>query len=444
MFHWKISEVYGKLMNKIRKEGIIMNYLLVSPNFPTSQESFVRKLVEKGVRVLGIVSENYDNLTDGLKNSLTEYYKVNDLENYEEVLRGVAFLIYKHGVIDRVESNNEYWLTLDSIIREQFNIPGVKPKNLDFTKYKSKMKERFIKAKIPVAKGKAVKNIRELEKAIKDIKLPVIAKPDNGVGASATYKLKDKKDVENFKKEWDGTTHYFLEPFVDNSDIVTFDGLVDAKGNIVFYTSIVYYHTPLDLLNNKNTKLWKFYSYLTYEPGSAIEDITSKIHVYLYTGTIVFIQIFDEDFCLAEDLKIGTPISKEMIEKYGLYEDDIAEDEGYYESIKYKKLVINIDWGTGRLKRYNDGIERIIGYEFDGQGEINLNIRKDEIDNCLECKNLLDIYGSLRNNKTLDADIEKREIYGQLDNYKFTFDLVTRDIKSIQNLETGEFIKTYN
>lgn len=235
-----------------------MNYLLVSPNFPTSQENFAKKLVEKGVRVLGIGSENYDNLTDGLKNSLTEYYKVNDLENYEEVLRGVAFLIYKHGVIDRIESNNEHWLKLDSLIREQFNIPGVKPKNLDFTKYKSKMKERFIKAKVPVAKGRAVKNIKELEKAIKDIKLPVIAKPDNGVGASATYKLKDKKDVENFKKEWDGTTHYFLEPFVDNSDIVTFDGLVDAKGNIVFYTSIVYYHTPLDLLNN-NTLDWVYY-----------------------------------------------------------------------------------------------------------------------------------------------------------------------------------------
>ena len=113
-----------------------MNYLLVSPNFPTSQESFARKLVEKGVKVLGIGSESYDNLTDVLKNSLTEYYKVNDLENYEEVLRGVAFLIYKHGVIDRVESNNEHWLMLDSIIREQFNIPGVRPKKLDFTKYK--------------------------------------------------------------------------------------------------------------------------------------------------------------------------------------------------------------------------------------------------------------------------------------------------------------------
>ena len=227
-----------------------MNYLLVSPNFPTSQESFARKLVEKGVRVLGIGSENYDNLTDGLKNSLTEYYKVNDLENYEEVLRGVAFLIYKHGVIDRVESNNEYWLTLDSIIREQFNIPGVKPKNLDFTKYKSKMKERFIKAEVPVAKGRAVKTIKELEKAIKDIKLPVIAKPDNGVGANNTFKLLSKEDVEIFENQWNQDVVYFIESYVDNGILCTYDGLIDSKGEVVFDTSFYYTKPTLVLLND--------------------------------------------------------------------------------------------------------------------------------------------------------------------------------------------------
>ena len=200
----------------------------------------------------------------------------------------------------------------------------------------------------------------------------------------------------------------------------------------------------INLLNNENTSFDDFYSYLIYEPGSAIEDITSKIHVYLYTGTVVRIQIFDEEYCLAEDLRIGTPISKEMIEKYGLYEDDIAEDEGYYESTKYKKLVINIDWGTGRLKRYNDGIERIIGYTFYEQDGLEFNIRKDVVDNCLECKNLKDIFYSLWKTNAIEADVDKREIYGQLDNYKFTFDLVTRDIKSIQNLETKEFVKTYN
>ena len=49
----------------------------------------------------------------------------------------------------------------------------------------------------------------------------------------------------------------------------------------------------INLLNNENTSFDDFYSYLIYEPGSAIEDITSKIHVYLYTGTVVRIQIFE-------------------------------------------------------------------------------------------------------------------------------------------------------
>ena len=201
----------------------------------------------------------------------------------------------------------------------------------------------------------------------------------------------------------------------------------------------------INLLNNKNTKLNDAGTNLIYKTGSTIEDISTRIYICLYTGIVVMIKIFDQDFCLAEDLKIGTPISKEMIEKYGLYEDDIAEDEGYYESIKYKKLVINIDWGTGRLKRYNDGIERIIGYTFYEQDGLEFNIRKDEVDNCLQCKNLKDIFHSLRfKEDSLEVDVDKREIYGQLDNYKFTFDLVTRDIKSIQNLETREFVKTYN
>ena len=49
-----------------------MNYLLVSPNFPSSQENFARKLVEKGVKVLGIGSESYDSLSSVLKDALTE------------------------------------------------------------------------------------------------------------------------------------------------------------------------------------------------------------------------------------------------------------------------------------------------------------------------------------------------------------------------------------
>ena len=88
-----------------------------------------------------------------------------------------------------------------------------------------------------------------------------------------------------------------------------------------------------------------------------------------------------------------------------------------------------------------DLADNIIGFSFHLELVGDEAFATDRIKNYLECKNLQDIYGSLYNNDTLDANIEKREIYGQLDNYKFTFDIITRDIKSIQNLETGEFVK---
>ena len=34
----------------------------------------------------------------------------------------MAFLIYKHGRIDWLESNNEYWLERDARLRTDFNI----------------------------------------------------------------------------------------------------------------------------------------------------------------------------------------------------------------------------------------------------------------------------------------------------------------------------------
>ena len=120
-----------------------MNYLLVSPNFPVSQEFFAKSLKEKGIVVLGVGSESYDALSETLKDTLTEYFRVDNMENYEEVFRAVAFLTYKHGKIDRIESNNEYWLELDAGLREDFNVYGVKPKQLELTKYKSEMKSVF-------------------------------------------------------------------------------------------------------------------------------------------------------------------------------------------------------------------------------------------------------------------------------------------------------------
>ena len=228
-----------------------MNYLMMSPHFPKNLQNFAIRLKERGVNVLGIGTEPYDWLSPELRENLTEYYRVDDMENLDEVKRAVAFLIYKHGPIDRLESNNEYWLELDAALREQFNVPGVKPRDLEKTKYKSKMKKLFEKAGVPVVPGYLIKNESQLNKALKETGLPAVAKPDRGVGTAATYRLETKEDVETFLSEWDQSIPYFVEPYVLDAELCTFDGLVDENGKIVFSTSFVYSLPTLELIEGQ-------------------------------------------------------------------------------------------------------------------------------------------------------------------------------------------------
>ena len=176
-------------------------------------------------------------------------------------------------------------------------------------------------------------------------------------------------------------------------------------------------------LNNSNTEYERSTFTLLYRP---YEDI--KVYIYLIFGEVLLIKIFDKNFQIDNTLKVGVKLIDEIINKYSLYYDDFEE---VYLSKKYKELVVIVDLA-----------DNIIGFSFVKDEGRDWSSPKDKIKNYLECKNLLDIYGSLYWSKTLDANMEKREIYGQLDNYKFTFDMITRDIKSIQNLETGEFVKS--
>lgn len=178
-------------------------------------------------------------------------------------------------------------------------------------------------------------------------------------------------------------------------------------------------------LNNSNTEYERSTFSLAYRPYEYVE-----VTIYLKFGEVLLIKIFDENFQIDNTLKVGIALTDEIINRYDLYYDDFEE---VYLSKKYKELVVIVDLA-----------DNIIGFSFVKERGEEWDYPKDKIKNYLECRNLQDIYGSLYRSKTLDADTEKREIYGQLDNYKFTFDIITRDIKSIQNLETGEFIKTYN
>ena len=93
------------------------NFIFVSPHFPENYRNFCIQLSADGVNVLGIGDTPYDALHPALQEALTEYYRVDSMESYEDMYRAVAYFCFKHGRIDGLESNNEYWLEQDARLR---------------------------------------------------------------------------------------------------------------------------------------------------------------------------------------------------------------------------------------------------------------------------------------------------------------------------------------
>src|SRR3989338_9116656 len=215
-----------------------MNFVFLSPHFPPNYYLFCRRLKEAGFTVLAIGEPEFGELVPELREALTWYYKVDNLHDYEQLRAACAFFTERFGKIDRIDSLNEYWLETEARLRTEFGVYGVQNDTIADIRHKSRMKKIFAAAGIPHARGRVVHSPAEVLALAKETRFPVIVKPDDGMGAAFTYKLNNAAQADEFfagKPD----REFIAEEFI-SGDIVTFDGVADREGKIVFYTSHVY------------------------------------------------------------------------------------------------------------------------------------------------------------------------------------------------------------
>jgi len=244
-----------------------MNIVYLSPHFPHHYHRFCRRLKQAGANVLGIGDAQYDHLDFEVRDSLTEYYRIDDMHNYDAILRACGFFTHKYGKIDRFESLNEYWLSTEARIRDDFNIFGVRCRDIDDIRRKSRMKNKFKEAGVPVPRGRVVQTMEDARELIKETGYPVVAKPDAGVGALDTYRLENDEDLANF---FIGkpAVEYMMEEFISGI-IYSFDGLADDSGRLVFYTAHTFSQGIMETVNEKR----HIYYYSLREIPPALEAI---------------------------------------------------------------------------------------------------------------------------------------------------------------------------
>ena len=232
------------------------NFIFISPNFPTNYWQFCKHLKDNGLNVLGIGDQPYNELLPELKSSLTEYYKVRSMENYDEVYRAVAFFISRYGRIDWLESNNEYWLERDAMLRTDFHITsGFQVEDMARIKCKSGMKPYYQAVGIPTARYHIVDDFDGCRKFIDEVNWPVIVKPDNGVGASHTYKLKSDEELRGFLNEMDPSVRYIMEEFI-TAEVNSYDAIIDSHGEPIFETGNVTPNSIMDVVNNGDNSIY--------------------------------------------------------------------------------------------------------------------------------------------------------------------------------------------
>ncbi len=248
------------------------NFVFISPNFPENYWRFCRELKNNGFNVLGIGDCEYFQLSNELKASLTEYYKVSSLENYDEVYRAVAFFTFSYGRIDWLESNNEYWLERDARLRTDFNIAtGFKIKDMPKVKYKSKMKTYYKKAGVKVAEYCIAKNEKACKKFIAKVGYPVIVKPDNGVGANDTHKISSDRQLKEFFAN-KLPISYIMEEYIE-AEVNSYDAIINGDGEPIFETGNV---TPLSLMDVVNTNDNSIF-YILNKPFDDVKDAGRRV-----------------------------------------------------------------------------------------------------------------------------------------------------------------------
>lgn len=232
-----------------------MEFLYLSPEFPPNYANFIVQLQRCGARVWALGEADFYSLPEHLRNAI-RYYVRSDLTSFEAVKRSLDELLYVKTAMstprrfDVVESHNETWLSLEAHINGFLNIPGIRPRDLDRLKKKSVMKQVFNRCSLATARGERIRDADHGRRLADEIGYPLILKPDEGVGAGSIYTVIDPDQLARLLPML--SDDYVMEAFVD-APIISYDGLTDWDGNLLFENSLTYGDGVLDYVHGKDT-----------------------------------------------------------------------------------------------------------------------------------------------------------------------------------------------
>ena len=215
-----------------------MNFLFLSPFFPPNAHRYCSALADYGFRVLAIGDEPAARRPHELApNVLTEYIFEPAMGHYAVLRAAAAKLVARYGPLVRLDSNGEHWLEGEGRLRDAFAVPGLSAAQTRSLRSKLAMSRVFAKAGIAHPETVSAQTTEAVRELARNHGYPLVIKPDVGSGAVDTFVVDDHASLDAALRR--DLRNHVVQPFVAG-EIVTFDGLTDASGRILFCTSHAY------------------------------------------------------------------------------------------------------------------------------------------------------------------------------------------------------------
>jgi phosphoribosylaminoimidazole carboxylase (NCAIR synthetase) len=223
---------------------------LVAPHFLENTNRYIKAFASlDGVR-LSVISEDAERkLPPDLHGRVAGHYQVKSVSDARQLVKALAGLAQGNGPVDRLTGALEQLQLPMAEARARAGVPGMGPSIARRFRDKDVMKEALRARGVPVAASALVSSPAELDAFIDRVGLPIIVKPQAGVGSRGTHRIESKDDLAALQKlglSPGAARPLQAEQFIRAREFTC--ETVTIHGKPVWRSGTRYFPTPLEVL----------------------------------------------------------------------------------------------------------------------------------------------------------------------------------------------------
>ena len=223
---------------------------LVAPLFLENTNRYVKAFAAlEGVKLSVISQDAEKKLPRELRERIAGHYRVDDVGDGALLAKALKGLKQGVGPVDRLTGVLEQLQLPMAEARQLADVPGMRPDIARRFRDKDVMKEVLRGKNVPVAASALVSSLSELNAFIDSVGLPIIVKPQAGLGSRGTHRVTSKEDLAALVKQGLAPTRgapLQAEQFIRAREFTC--ETVSIHGKTVWRSGTRYFPSPLEVL----------------------------------------------------------------------------------------------------------------------------------------------------------------------------------------------------